>query len=784
MDLNWVLEEYDGMVYVSDLHTYELLYMNKKGCELFGITKEDIKRGLKCHQVLQGIDVPCPFCTNDRLQESSFYEWEHYNDRIDRTYLLKDRKVTWDGRAARIEFAFDVSSYHARIERKKREQESLLKSLPGGVVRLDARDRQTILWYGANFLNIIGYTKEQLEQELNSKASYVHPEDAPKIKKCLEELKESGGMAMIEARIVTREKAVRTLMTTFSYEAAAASQDGIPSFYSIGIDITEIKARQETQHKVLKDVYHAVKMADVAKTSFLSNMSHDIRTPMNAILGMTSIARSNLNDTQKVGRCLDKITTASKHLLGLINEILDMSKIENGKIDLEASPFNLAEVVQNVLAMCQPLLKGKNHQIKIDIENLVHENIVGDAERLQQVFLNFLSNAIKYTPPEGKISFIIMENPSQLEGFSQYIFVFKDNGIGMTEEFMKRIFEPFSRAMDPRADKVQGTGLGMTISENIIHMMNGTIQVESELDKGSCFTVSVPLKIQNETGAQEKDLLGLPVLAVDDDADMCESTCLLLQEIGMKGTAALSGQEALRELSDAHKRKEDYFAVLLDWRMPGMDGLDTIKAIRWKVGLAIPIIVVSSYDYSYIETAFINAGADAFVSKPLFKSKLVHVLRQFVNLKQRGEGEELPKIDFSGRRLLLAEDNEINMEIVKELFATKGALVDGVENGEAVVKKFVQSPYDYYDLVLMDIQMPVLNGYEAATAIRALDRRDANDVPILALTANVFSEDIVTSINAGMNGHIAKPIDAGDLYETVQKWLPARKPARRLKPRL
>lgn len=774
MDLNWMLDEYDGIVYVSDLHTYELKYMNREGCRAFGVTNEELLSKRKtCYEVLQGRTEPCPFCTNPYLEEDSFYEWKFYNPHLQKTLLLKDRKLLWEGSDARIEFATDITEYRNKIESKEKERESVLKSLPGGIARVDARDARTILWYGANFLPMIGYTKEQFEQELHSQCSYVHPDDLSKVTGIMEELKGTEKIIITEMKVITRNGDVRTLTTTFSYENGDASEDGIPSFYSVGIDITEIKKEQKLQAAALEDAYHAAQIANTAKTAFLSNMSHDIRTPMNAIIGMTAIAAGNIGNPDKVLDCLKKIGHSSRHLLGLINEVLDMSRIESGQVNLSEDKFSLSELLQNVLEICQPLLREKRHKIKVNIGKVRNERLIGDMEHLQQVFVNFLSNSIKYTPDEGLIELELIEKEHHMAGFSLFQFVFRDNGIGMSEEFLPHIFDAFSRAQDSRINKIQGTGLGMAISQNVIHMMNGAIQVESELGKGTCFTINVPLRLQDPVEGDTKELMDLPVLVVDDDQDVCEGACLLLKEIGMLGNWVLTGAKAVEEVVRAHVQAEDYFAVILDWKMPVMNGLDTAKAIRAQVGPDIPIIIISAYDYSEVEEDLTNAGVNAFISKPLFKSKMVQVFRTLIDgmdcVKTTSKDSE-SSANLAGLRVLLVEDNELNREIAWEILSTAGADVDTAVNGREAVDKFSLSSSGPYDAILMDIQMPVMNGYEASQKIRSLGRSDAQTVPILALTANAFLEDVIESQRAGINEHISKPISAEKLSSIIRKW--------------
>lgn len=503
-------------------------------------------------------------------------------------------------------------------------------------------------------------------------------------------------------------------------------------------------------------------------------LSHDIRTPMNAIIGMTAIARANLHEPEKVNGCLGKINVSSMHLLRLINEVLDMSKIESGKVDLVLEDVSLPDVVDNIVSICRPMMVEKQQEFKVNIFNVRNEHVITDGDRLQQVFMNLLSNAIKYTPEGGKISLTINELKSELPTKGNYEFIFTDNGIGMPDEYMQHIFEPFARAKDESISKIQGTGLGLAITQNIVQMMNGTIEVQSRPGTGSIFTVSVPLELQLKEEQEHEELNGLPVLVVDDELAVCESAAMLLQELGMRGSWVLSGAEAVERVVEAHERCDDFYAVILDWKMPDMDGLETVRVIRRRVGAKVPIIIISAYDYSNIEKEFIDAGADAFISKPLFKSKMLHVLQLFCDTcKDTCDGEAVPELhkELAGKRVLLVEDNELNREIAVELLEMQGLQVESAENGKSAVELFVRSAPGYYDVVLMDIQMPVMDGYEATAAIRALPRQDAVRIPILALTANAFVTDVGKAKNAGMNDHITKPINLEVLFATLYKWL-------------
>ena len=540
------------------------------------------------------------------------------------------------------------------------------------------------------------------------------------------------------------------------------------------MDVSQEKKAEIESHKALKEAYRAAENASRAKTEFLSNMSHDIRTPMNAIVGLTAIAGANIESQDRVVECLGKITKSSRHLLGLINEVLDMARIESGRMSLAEEDFSLPELVDNLLTLTKPAIDEHKHQLEVHVEHIEHEAVCGDSLRIQQVFVNLMSNAVKYTPDGGNITFTIKEKPNGFSELGCYEFSIEDNGIGMTPEFQKIMFEPFSRADDHRTTKVQGTGLGMAIARNIVNLMNGDIQVESAPNKGTKITVTVYLKLQENEKEQEKELLDLPVLVVDDDKTCCESTVATLQEIGIAGEWVLTGKEAVERCYARHETNSDYFAVILDWKMPEMDGIATARKIRERVGEEVTIIILTSFDFSEIEEEARAAGVNAFMAKPLFRSRLTATLRQFTSGKKeenaRNYLEDFAKENYAGKRILLVEDNELNREIATEIIGMTGVTIDIAENGKIAVEKVMEAPEKWYDLILMDIQMPIMNGYEATAAIRAL-AGSRGKVPIIAMTANAFAEDVQLAKNTGMNEHIAKPLDLNKLNDVLKQWL-------------
>ncbi len=540
------------------------------------------------------------------------------------------------------------------------------------------------------------------------------------------------------------------------------------------MDVSQEKKAEIESHKALKEAYRTAENASRAKTDFLSNMSHDIRTPMNAIIGLTAIAGANIENQDKVIECLGKITKSSRHLLGLINEVLDMARIESGKMSLAEEDFNLSELVDNLVTLTKPGIDEHRHNFEVHIEHIEHEAVCGDSLRIQQVFVNLMSNAVKYTPDGGNITFSIKEKPNGFSELGCYEFSIEDNGIGMTPEYQKIMFEPFSRADDHRTTKVQGTGLGMAIARNIINLMNGNITVDSTLNKGTKITVTIYLKLQESRKEQEKELINLPVLVVDDDKTCCESTVATLKDIGIEGEWVLTGKEAVERCYARHEMNSDYFAVILDWKMPEMDGIETARKIRERVGKEVTIIILTSFDFSEIEEDARAAGVDAFIAKPLFRSRLTAALRQFTSEKKEKNArdylEEFSKVDYTGKRILIVEDNELNREIAAEILGMTGAEIDVAENGKIAVEKVMNAPENEYNLAFMDIQMPIMNGYEATAAIRSLPGARGK-VPIIAMTANAFAEDVQLAKNTGMNEHIAKPLDMNKLNDVLKQWL-------------
>ena len=508
-----------------------------------------------------------------------------------------------------------------------------------------------------------------------------------------------------------------------------------------------------------------------AKSEFLANMSHDIRTPMNAIVGMTAIAAAHMDDREQVQNCLRKITLSSKHLLGLINDVLDMSKIESGKLTLTTEQISLKEVIEGIVNIMQPQVKAKKQTFDIHVENILTENVWCDGVRLNQVLLNLLSNATKYTPEGGAVQLSLSEEPSPKgENHVRIHINVKDNGIGMSQDFVKKIYDSYSRADEARIHKTEGAGLGMAITKYIVDAMEGSIEIQSEIDRGTEFRITFDFE---KAAAMEVDMV-LPswnMLVVDDDELLCRTAMNALKSIGIKAEWTLSGEKAIDLVIQHHIKRDDYQIILLDWKLPGMNGIQTAKEIRRNLGDEVPILLISAYDWSEFEAEAREAGVSGFISKPLFKSTLFYALRQYMGVETPDDQTSNQGMELSGRRILLAEDNELNWEIANELLSDLGVELDWAEDGQICLDKFQQSPEGYYDAVLMDIRMPHMTGYEAAKAIRGLNRPDALSVPIIAMSADAFSDDIQHCLECGMNAHMAKPVDVTELTRLLKRYL-------------
>ncbi len=533
-------------------------------------------------------------------------------------------------------------------------------------------------------------------------------------------------------------------------------------------DITSEKLREFEQQEQLSHALAAAQQANKAKSTFLNSMSHDIRTPMNAIIGFTALAQTHMDDRDQVRDYLAKISTSSTHLLNLINDILDMSRIESGTVKLDEKPIHVPDLLHDLRTMIQSLVNSKNLNLFIDTQDVVHEDVIADRLRMNQVLINIVGNAIKYTQPGGDIIIHLQEKPCSIKNHTTYELSVKDNGIGMSKDFLEHIFDTFSREYSSTVSGIQGTGLGMAITKNIVDMMGGTITVESEEGKGSLFTVTLNLQLAGKSTKRKPipDLCGARVLVVDDDLNTCRSVSKMLRDIEMRPDWTTSGREAIVRAHEATEIKDEYKVYIIDYLMPDMNGIETVRQIRRVISEDVPIIVLTAYDWTEFENEAREAGVTAFVSKPLFMSELWSVLA-YPNEDEVVENHELKNYDYSGKHVLLVEDNDLNREIAAAILEGAGMTVDTAIDGTEAVDIMYRAAEDEYDLIFMDIQMPKMNGYIATHEIRTFANNRKANIPIVAMTANAFDEDRKKSLEAGMNGHIAKPISIDEIARTL-----------------
>lgn len=541
-------------------------------------------------------------------------------------------------------------------------------------------------------------------------------------------------------------------------------------------DRKEREMEKENHNKQLKEALHAARIASSSKTMFLSNMSHDIRTPMNAILGFTTLLAKDADNPVKVREYTKKITASGQHLLGLINDVLDVSKIESGKVVLTVGEFTLNNMISSVDAIIRPMAKDKGQTLEVTVTGVRNEHLIGDETRMNQILINLLSNSVKYTQEGGIICLRIIGLEQRSKQYERIRIEVEDNGYGMTPEYLAVIFDPFTRAENSTTNKIQGTGLGMAITKNIVDLMGGTIEVKSEVDQGTIFSIELELRIPD--GKSDKEFWqehGVTrILAVDDEEEIRNNIRMLMGEVGVSTDTASDGEDAIRQLQSIREQgNDDYDMILLDWKMPDMDGIETAKQIRAFLSKEVPIVLLTAFDWDELEEAADCAGINGFLAKPFFvsafKEKVLELRDHQVQEETTEEAEEDNRLE--GWRFLVAEDNAINSEILLELLDIEGAIGDIVENGQLAVERFQSSEPKEFDAILMDVQMPVMNGYEATKAIRALEREDAKTIPIIAMTANAFAEDVKDAKDAGMDAHIAKPIDMEVVKKTLNKYV-------------
>ena len=666
-----------------------------------------------------------------------------------------------------------VRRNRATVRRKNTEilyRDELFRKLSLNVddvfLMLDAKTFKTD-YVSPNIGRLLGIPWKKVRQDVHALAELRPQNDPDRDKNFLEGLSRGEQREWDAAYLHQETRELRW----FHIIAMGSEVEGRTKYILVMSDRTADKQINQA----LSDAVAAAETANRAKSTFLSNMSHDIRTPMNAIIGFTTLALSNIDDKERVKDYLAKTLASSNHLLSLINDVLDMSRIESGKIHLEEVEVNLSDVLHDLKTIVSGQIYAKQLELYMDATDVTDEDVYCDKTRLNQILLNLLSNAIKFTPAGGTVSVRVRQLAGKVHGCGQYEFRIKDNGIGMSEEFAKKIFEPFERERTSTVSRIQGTGLGMAITKNIVDMMGGTIEVQTAQGKGSEFIICLPLRTQAEHRPVEKitELEGLKALVVDDDFNTCDSVTKMLVKVGMRAEWTLSGKEAVLRARQSIEMSDVYHAYIIDWRLPDMNGIEVTRQIR-SLHDDTPIIILTAYDWSDIEVEAKAAGVTAFCSKPMFMSDLRETLMSALGQKLTDASQELlpeEDADFKDRHILLVEDNELNREIAQEILREYGFRVDTAENGAVAVEKVRTAAPGSYDLVLMDVQMPVMDGYTATRQIRALEDPALAGIPILAMTANAFDEDRRNAMESGMNGFLSKPIVIGDLVQELHKIL-------------
>ena len=666
-----------------------------------------------------------------------------------------------------------VRRNRATVRRKNTEilyRDELFRKLSLNVddvfLMLDAKTSKTD-YVSPNIGRLLGIPWKTVRQDVHALAELRPQNDPDRDKNFLEGLSRGEQREWDAAYLHQETRELRW----FHIIAMGSEVEGRTKYILVMSDRTADKQINQA----LSDAVAAAETANRAKSTFLSNMSHDIRTPMNAIIGFTTLALSNIDDKERVKDYLAKTLASSNHLLSLINDVLDMSRIESGKIHLEEVEVNLSDVLHDLKTIVSGQIYAKQLELYMDATDVTDEDVYCDKTRLNQILLNLLSNAIKFTPAGGTVSVRVRQLAGKVHGCGQYEFRIKDNGIGMSPEFAKKIFEPFERERTSTVSRIQGTGLGMAITKNIVDMMGGTIEVQTAQGKGSEFIICLPMRTQDEHRPVEKitELEGLKALVVDDDFNTCDSVTKMLVKVGMRAEWTLSGKEAVLRARQSIEMSDVYHAYIIDWRLPDMNGIEVTRQIR-SLHDDTPIIILTAYDWSDIEVEAKAAGVTAFCSKPMFMSDLRETLMSALGQKLTDASQELlpeEDADFKDRHILLVEDNELNREIAQEILREYGFRVDTAENGAVAVEKVRTAAPGSYDLVLMDVQMPVMDGYTATRQIRALEDPALAGIPILAMTANAFDEDRRNAMESGMNGFLSKPIVIGDLVQELHKIL-------------
>ena len=684
---------------------------------------------------------------------------------------MQYRGVTID-----ITQAKEHDALYAELQNESASLDTIHEMLGSGKWTMDFDDSgvmERVSW-SDEFRRMLGYHDTDVFPDvLESWSDLLHPDDKERIlKEFNETISDYTGQKTydVEYRLLTKNRGYRW------YRAVGKPTrrpDGSPKTYvGVFIDITERKEMMQQlaqQRESLSIALEEANQANKAKTAFLSNMSHEIRTPMNAIIGLDRIALNDPGISETTREHLEKIGLSAQHLLSIINDILDMSRIESGRMTVKNEEFSFARVLAQVNTIISGQCRDKGLEYECRIKGAVDDYYIGDEMKLRQVMINILGNAVKFTPSGGSVTFVV-EEVARFDGKSTLRFIFSDTGIGMSQEYLPKLFDTFSQEDSSSTSRYGSTGLGMAITKNLIELMNGTITVESEKHKGTTFTVTVTLIDCDRKSTEIEDNMLHPhemcVLVIDDDLIACENAQLVLGQVGVNCEKALSGEEGLQMVKVRHARREPYNLILVDWRMPDMDGIETTRQIRAAVGTETPVIILTSYNWDEVEEEAKTAGVDTFVAKPLFAGNVLDEFREAFKKKNAELVRETA--DLKGRRVLLAEDVKVNADIMTMVLSMREMQVDHAENGRIAVELFEEHEEGYYDAILMDMRMPEMDGLEATRRIRSMNRADAKKIPIVALTANAFDEDVQRSMQAGLNAHLSKPVEPDVLFETLE----------------
>ncbi len=768
---------------------FPLFYVNDNMIKLLGYDdKEDFVRGVDgmVANTIHPDDIPqVRKALGDKYYVGQTYEVVYRMPKKDGSWFMtvdRGRVIkTANGKLAIISKCIDMSGFvkkhdelwsqNGELLQKEILTNSMMDNMPSGYHRCEAKEGCPFSFISKNFEDIVGWTKEELERDFNNLyLNLVWEEDLYVMTTYADMLKMKGKGNSYSTdiyRIKRKGGGYRWVQDSTMFVDL-----GDDSYFQATIaDITEFVESEHRQKMQLKEAMLKVEEANNAKTQFLSSMSHDIRTPMNAIIGMTALASKHLDDQEYMRNCLNKMSLASNHLLTLINDVLDISKVESGKMSLNPIVFSLADTVSNLVNIVRQQISGKCQNFDVRVHDIKREYLFADELRLNQIFINILTNAVKYTPAGGTISMDLKEEiiPGSTDKV-RVIYTVADNGVGMSKEFQTHMYDSFSRANNENHGNIQGTGLGLTISKTMVDLMGGTIECESDIDQGAKFTVTLDLPIAEHI-MEDLVLPPMEILLVDDDEIFLESAANTLRQMGISPDCVDNGPDAVKKAVDRHKNNNDYPVIIVDWQMPVMNGIETIRQIRAEVGPSVSIVVVSAYEWHDIEAIAKEAGADGFISKPFFPSNVYENMTRILGIKTNVHGDkELDtwKPNIAGMNILVAEDNDINWEIAEEILSIYQITTVRAENGQKCIDILNASEDGEFDLVLMDIQMPLLDGYEATLAIRSSHRSYIRNMPIVAMTADAFSEDIQRCKDVGMNAHIAKPLNIGNLLAILE----------------